>query len=106
MRKDERMTVKQIVEERLRKDGFDGLCGTACDGCGCLLDDLFPCGQDFSECIPGHARWGTFDGDQTWRMFPPPVRCDQHAKDPHEKDESRAGIQPYERTHDREGARP
>jgi hypothetical protein len=31
---------------------------------------------------------------------------DQHAEDPHEKDESRAGLPPFERDHDREGARP
>jgi hypothetical protein len=93
------MTIKQIVEERLRKDGFDGLCGgRACDGCGCILDDLFPCGQDFSECVPGHAKWGTFDGEQTWRIFaPPPVQSDQDADtDPHEKDESWAGIEPFQ----------
>ena len=113
------MTVKQIVEERLRKDGFDGLCGgRACDGCGCILDDLFPCGQDFSECVPGHAKWGTFDGEQTWRIFaPPPVQSDipcecgsgynpecqahyppsdQSDEDPHENDEIRAGIPPFQ----------
>jgi hypothetical protein len=92
------MTVKKIVEERLRKDGFDGLCGgRACDGCGCILDDLFPCGQDFSECVPGHAKWGTFDGEQTWRIFaPPPVQSDQSDEDRREKSESRAGISPFE----------
>ena len=37
---------------------------------------------------------------------PPPVRCDQHAEDPHEKSESRAGIPPFERDRDRKGARP
>jgi hypothetical protein len=38
---------------------------------------------------------------------PPPVRCDQHTDtDPHEKDESRAGIPPFESDHDRKGARP
>jgi hypothetical protein len=93
------MTVKKIVEERLRKDGFDGLCGgRACDGCGCILDDLFPCGQDFSECVPGHAKWGTFDGEQTWRIFaPPPVQSVQSPDtDRREKSESRAGIPSFQ----------
>jgi hypothetical protein len=36
------------------------------------------------------------------RNNPPPVQSDQHAdEDPHEKDESRAGIEPFERDAER-----
>jgi hypothetical protein len=89
------MTVKKIVEERLRKDGFDGLC---CDGCGCRVDDLMPCGDVVMDCVPGHCKWGTFDGEQTWRIFaPPPVQSDQSPdEDRREKSESRAGIPSFE----------
>ena len=46
------------------------------------------------------------DGKEGKHANPPPVRCDQHAEDPREKTESRAGLQPFERDADREGARP
>jgi hypothetical protein len=58
------MNIKQIVEERLLKDGFDGLC---CDGCGCRVGDLMPCGEPVLECVPGHLKWRNVDGvGKTW----------------------------------------
>ena len=57
------MTIKKIVEERLRKDGFDGLC---CDGCGCRVDDLMPCGEPVMACRPGHIRHGNFESGTNW----------------------------------------
>jgi hypothetical protein len=42
--------VGSIITEYLRKNGFDGLCS---DDCGCLIDDLFPCGQPWPDCVPG-----------------------------------------------------
>ena len=89
------MNIKQIVEERLRKDGYDGLC---CDGCWCRVDDLFPCGcGDGLDCVPGHIKWGTFDGEQTWRIYAPlPVRCEQHAEDPSEKDNHEPSSNPLQ----------
>jgi hypothetical protein len=59
------MTIKQIVADRLRQDGFDGLC---CEACGCRLADLMPCDEpDIEECRPGHVRYGTFEGvKRTW----------------------------------------
>ena len=63
------MNIKQIVEERLRKDGYDGLC---CDGCGCRVDALMPCGEPpVMECRPGHIRHGTFMGGATWIIVDP-----------------------------------
>ena len=45
------MTVQQIVEEYLKKNGFDGLCG--CE-CGCEIEDLIPCDKSWcSDCVPG-----------------------------------------------------
>lgn len=41
------MTVKQIVEKYLRDNGYDGLVGNQC---GCLLEDLEPCGEMSSDC--------------------------------------------------------
>lgn len=34
------MTVKEIVIEYLKENGYDGLCNNSC---GCGIDDLFPC---------------------------------------------------------------
>ena len=47
------MRVIQIVEEYLKSNGFDGLCN--CDvPCGCLLDNLCPCGDLNVDCQAGH----------------------------------------------------
>lgn len=43
--------VKEILEEYLKANGFDGLAG---DECGCFIGDLVPCDNDPSGCVPGH----------------------------------------------------
>lgn len=45
------MTVKDIVESKLREMGADGLCNGDCE-CGCGLDDFVPCGECFCGCAP------------------------------------------------------
>lgn len=36
----------------LKDNGYDGLYN---DGeCGCTLEDLILCGEDFSQCVPGY----------------------------------------------------
>lgn len=48
-------TVKEIIQEYLAANGFDGLAGSNIDGCcGCGLDDLMPCGRGIDECKPAH----------------------------------------------------
>jgi hypothetical protein len=41
-------TIKQIITDHLKSIGADGLC---CTGCGCGIDDLFPC-----DCTPIYCR--------------------------------------------------
>ncbi len=43
-------TVIQIVTAYLTAGGFDGLC---CEGCGCELADLAPCGEGMG-CQPAY----------------------------------------------------
>jgi hypothetical protein len=43
------MNVQEILKNHLKSIGADGLC---CDGCGCGIDDLFPCDKTPSECKP------------------------------------------------------
>jgi hypothetical protein len=44
-------TIKDIIREHLSKNSFDGLYK---DECGCLLNNLFPCGGEYiDDCIPG-----------------------------------------------------
>lgn len=40
--------LQQIVTEWLTANGFDGLFRPG--QCGCLLDDLMPCGEPGTEC--------------------------------------------------------
>jgi hypothetical protein len=48
------MNVREIVEEYLKANGFDGLAG---DECGCQIGDLAPCGSEcmnMDDCEPGY----------------------------------------------------
>ena len=45
--------VKQIIEEHLKRCGYDGLMATSGTECACLVDDLMPCEGDISGCVPG-----------------------------------------------------
>ena len=45
-------TIKEIVKEYLEKNGYDGLYND-CD-CGCVVDDLMPCGEPGFFCEPGY----------------------------------------------------
>jgi hypothetical protein len=46
------MDCLKIVKEYLDANGFDGLySGTEC---GCEIPELAPCGNDFSQCVPGY----------------------------------------------------
>jgi len=70
------MNIKQIVEERLRRDGYDGLCNV---DCGCKLSDLMSCGCPFLDCRPGYIRHGTFEGvKNTWIIVEAKKNDNQH----------------------------
>jgi len=43
--------VKEIIRNFLIAGGYDGL---YCEECGCSLEELIPCGSDFSQCKPGY----------------------------------------------------
>ena len=45
------MTVREIVTEYLKANGYDGLAG---EECGCWLHDLMPCGEYGTNCVAGH----------------------------------------------------
>ena len=47
------MKVIDIVANYLRDNGFDGLVSR--DGeCGCGIEDLHPCEEEFADCEPGY----------------------------------------------------
>ena len=65
------MEIRQIVEQWLRANGYDGL--TTVD-CGCVVDDLMPCGECIANCkagykvsCPGEADCPA-DGDCPWHI--------------------------------------
>lgn len=47
------MNVKMIVAEYLKTHKYAGLCCLDVP-CGCLLEDLAPCGEMSEKCRPGH----------------------------------------------------
>ena len=49
--------VRDILAEWLEDHGYDGLwCDVDPEGCGCTLDYLAPCGEDFSRCEAGYLQ--------------------------------------------------
>jgi len=54
------VTVKEILEQHLKKRGFDGLYLE--DHCGCDLEDLMPCDGPSDQCMPGFYQAQDEDG--------------------------------------------
>jgi hypothetical protein len=48
-------TVADILKAWCELQGYDGLYHSVIE-CGCMLDDLIPCGSDPSLCQPGYKR--------------------------------------------------
>lgn len=47
------ITVREILIQRLRAMGADGLAG---DDCGCGIDNLMPCESGCLDCVPALAK--------------------------------------------------
>jgi len=47
------ITVKEIVKEWLKQNGYEGLCNGDYD-CGCTLDTLMECGEVSEWCEAAH----------------------------------------------------
>lgn len=45
------MNAIEIVKKYLKEEGYGGLVCPQIE-CGCCLEDLQPCGEDFAECKP------------------------------------------------------
>lgn len=45
-------TCKEIIEEYLKNNGYDGLYSWS--QCGCKVGDLMPCGEIYDDCEAGH----------------------------------------------------
>lgn len=46
--------VGYMIQQFLRENGYDGLCNE--EGCGCLINDLAPCGHLNQSCQAGFKR--------------------------------------------------
>ncbi len=74
----ERELFRAKVEDLLTATGYDGLCNPEVP-CGCLKEDLAPCGEICAECRPGkrenvdeHAVCGCDgQGEKHWHVFIP-----------------------------------
>ena len=56
------MTVQEMIEEGIKKGGFEGLYNSECE-CDCQLSDLCPCGDPNLEGCLGGFRKETEDGN-------------------------------------------
>ena len=77
------MTVKEIVADWLKEHGCEGLCD---DDCGCVLDDLMPCGGEYGKCVaavkgPVPPEYG--DGYEEW-LVPKQFPCEAKGVTPDE----------------------
>ena len=62
------VTVLSIVEAYLRAHGYDGLYYEG--DCGCLLDDLAPCGEMDQRCRPGVRQPCSCEWGCKWHVGP------------------------------------
>lgn len=62
------MKLIEIVKAHLVAQGFDGLVQADAD-CGCLLDDLVPCGEDCSSCEPAYRGMDLDGNPGDWAMY-------------------------------------
>ena len=63
------MNVRSVLASWLKANGYDGLVSD--HECGCLVDDLQPCSEDFSDCEPGYRGPCPADcGDHNWHTYP------------------------------------
>ena len=60
------MTVKEIMTQYLKENGFDGLYSDSCFECACLVDDLMPC----TDCRAGYKQTIDADSEVDFRIGP------------------------------------
>lgn len=84
-------TVIEIVKAHLVANGFDGLVQTDAE-CGCLCDELAPCGGDFSSCEPAY-RGADENGElDDWAMYRTKERARESVETVKAKDYERPGM--------------
>ena len=56
------MEVLDIVVEYLQKNNYDGLVNSNYE-CGCVIDDIAPCGEINGDCVSGYKQMCTSECD-------------------------------------------
>jgi hypothetical protein len=46
---EDKMNIEEIIKHWLIENKYDGL---YCEACGCYINDLFPCGEGYGDCVP------------------------------------------------------
>jgi len=62
------INVKKIVRDYLIANNYDGLVDSD-GGCGCWLDDLFPCDLPCQTCRPGY-KGPDPEHEAPWLIYP------------------------------------
>lgn len=63
-----RIEVLDAVKTAIIDGGFDGLCHLD-DECGCLVDDLAPCGNISEHCVLGYRGAPIAGSMGTWAIY-------------------------------------
>jgi len=69
-------TVKDIVSDYLRDNGYDGLYADSL-GCGCVLKNLMPCNRNPSECRVGYKKLDLYDAAGFIVPLPTPLEAER-----------------------------
>lgn len=75
----EEITVKDILIQWLKANGYDGLVDQDCE-CGCRGDDLMLCAGPCDTCRPGY-QGPDIEGDAEWLIYPTREAADQAKED-------------------------
>jgi len=64
------LSIEDMVKDHLESHGYDGLFNADLE-CGCLLEDLMPCGEpELQECCAGYKHPADPDADYDFIIGP------------------------------------
>ena len=63
------MNIRQIVFDWLTQNNYGGLSNPEME-CGCALKDFMPCGYPSDDCVAGHVKEASPEGEYDYLVYP------------------------------------